>query len=605
MADETTTGEASGDIEFNSSNASAQNVITESSPASPPPVAKTARAAAKAEPTSPTPAPSQSPPPAPQSPPALPPEFLPEPPGDLPQEPPPEPAINLQPAEPEETPAPPEPLIPLAPESAISFEVPPLPAPTQEEAVVLPDDPFGRLSTGSPAAKKTIGLTLPTFDAGPAASVPGAEALPALQIPPEPLVGAVQREKEEAPIVFNAPPLPAVETSAAAPEQAPREKQPTSLAEEVGLKITGPSSIHNDIQKMLEEVQLPSSAIAIDAPAAPEVIASQAPPVGAPPPELVLPEAPAPEPLPPPEPPKKERPVVVSLHTMKDDLAEAVATQRLSAVRVASLEADRRATRAPKNEPLPEIARAKRPAAPRNRRAVLLIGMIFVCIVLGAAALFAAYLVTQKQTSVPVASTGILFAEQQTALPLGSQGVAGIKQTLSSMLTSQSGGAGSILQITPVILGASGQPTRKATLEEFLRAMGAKAPDDLLRSISNDFFFGIHAADAPSAVFVIPVTSYDHAFAGMLAWERTMDQDLAPLFRQVNPYTTNGSTTTEPVARTFEDAVMRNYDVRVLRDDDGSVALYYSFPSPSLLIIASSPYTFPEVLSRLQAARKL
>jgi hypothetical protein len=398
----------------------------------------------------------------------------------------------------------------------------------------------------------------------------------------------------------------AVEPTANAKPSVPGPPQPpVSLAEEVGLQIgPNPNTIHDDIQRMLREVALPperepenfpGGAVTAVPPAAPPVgvITAQMP---------VIPEAiaAAEEPV---EVEVKTKDPVVSLHTMKDDLQEAVRSQQITTVRAAAMAADKRAEEAPKDEKLPEIAR---PRIKRvvNRRMVLLVAMILVFMALGAAALFAAFVVTQKQSSAPAQTTNILFAEQQTALPMGTQGIAGIKQTLSNMLASQSGGAGSILKITPIILGASGQPSRKATLEEFLRSMGAKPPEDFLRAVSSDFFVGIHAADTPSPVFVIPVTSYDHAFAGMLTWEPSLDQDLGALFRQVNPYVTTSASTT-PQVRAFQDAVMRNYDVRVLRDDSGGVVLYYSFPTPNILIIASSPYTFPEVLSRLQAERKL
>ena len=60
-----------------------------------------------------------------------------------------------------------------------------------------------------------------------------------------------------------------------------------------------------------------------------------------------------------------------------------------------------------------------------------------------------------------------------------------------------------------------------------------------------------------------------------------------------------------PVTRVFKDDIMRNYDVREMKDDSGNVELYYSFPTPNILVIGESPYTFNEVLSRLQSARKL
>ena len=116
-------------------------------------------------------------------------------------------------------------------------------------------------------------------------------------------------------------------------------------------------------------------------------------------------------------------------------------------------------------------------------------------------------------------------------------------------------------------------------------------------------FFGIHAVDENAPLFVIPVESYERAFAGMLEWEKTMNGDLAPMFAAV-PMQTVGADGVI-AERTFTDAVIQNYDVRVLRDESGMVQLYYSFPTRNVLIIAESQYSFPELLSRLRADRRL
>lgn len=182
---------------------------------------------------------------------------------------------------------------------------------------------------------------------------------------------------------------------------------------------------------------------------------------------------------------------------------------------------------------------------------------------------------------------------------------------------------GSIIQIIPTVRGIDATvPTRAATLGEFFQALGAHPSEEFVRSLSSEFFFGVHFADVPSPVFVIPVTSYDHAFAGMLEWEKNINIELGGLFVQLSPFkplpiptatdtASTTATTTEQATqelappRTFEDLVMRNYDVRSLKDDNGAIVLYYSFPTQNLLVISASPYTFSEVLSRLQAARKL
>jgi hypothetical protein len=89
----------------------------------------------------------------------------------------------------------------------------------------------------------------------------------------------------------------------------------------------------------------------------------------------------------------------------------------------------------------------------------------------------------------------------------------------------------------------------------------------------------------------------------MLAWEPTMNTDFAPTFTAVTQFTydKNGL----PQRRTFEDVVMRNYDTRVLKDDSGTVQMYYSFPTPNILIISENPFSFTEILSRLQVQRRL
>jgi hypothetical protein len=140
-------------------------------------------------------------------------------------------------------------------------------------------------------------------------------------------------------------------------------------------------------------------------------------------------------------------------------------------------------------------------------------------------------------------------------------------------------------------------------VQQFFTALGLNPPAQLMQGLGTTFFFGIHAVSGNVPVLVIPVTSYDLAFSGMLAWEPTMNQDLSPAFDAVPALVTDANGL--PIARSFTDAVLLNYDVRELKDDSGSVILYYSFPTPNILVIAENPSTFAEVLSRLQAQREL
>ena len=213
----------------------------------------------------------------------------------------------------------------------------------------------------------------------------------------------------------------------------------------------------------------------------------------------------------------------------------------------------------------------------------------------------------QQQSPQPAdAGSSILFAEQSIPLPLGAKSSGDLKRTLEAARTVSERTLGSIIRIVPVVattLEDGTTQTRPATFQEFMLAMGAHPPDDLLRALGNDFFLGVHTVDENAPLIIVPVTSYDNAFSAMLRWEDDINTDLAPFFTAVPVLATDKDGL--PIKRTYSDLVIRNYDTRVLRDDSGTIQLYYSFPTPNILVIAESPYSFPEILSRLQASRKL
>jgi hypothetical protein len=292
--------------------------------------------------------------------------------------------------------------------------------------------------------------------------------------------------------------------------------------------------------------------------------------------------------------------IVSPLRTLKDDLQTVVREQKISLVHAVTLEQEKKHGQehlAPEQQEI------------KTRRTRRTVGAIFasgIFVLLGAAALYGVFFVIQQQQSIPPApQASILFAEKTVTFPLDGQTPGNLKATLAQARTQQLGALGSIIRVVPTIMSTTTGSTpqaQPATLAQFFSALGMNPPQELVDATGPDFFFGFHVVDTNAPLLVIPVTSYDHAFAGMLAWEPTMDSDLSPIFTQVSmTIATSGI----PVERTFQDAVMRNYDVRELTDDSGNIVLYYSFPTPDILVIAQSPYSFTEILSRLQAQREL
>ena len=286
------------------------------------------------------------------------------------------------------------------------------------------------------------------------------------------------------------------------------------------------------------------------------------------------------------------------MRTFKEDLMHVVHDRKISLISAVALEEDKkRETRQPSPA---EIAITRQ----RRRRTFAIFYTIVILFGLSIAALYGVYTV-QNQHATPAPnpnSSSIIFAEQTFSFPLQDLSASDIKRALSQSQGASSASLGSITRIIPTVKNPDGT-ARAATTAEFFKALDLHVSDDLVRALDSDFFFGIHTIDKNSAVLIIPVNSYERAFAGMLAWEPAMNTDLAPAFTPVSEFTTDANGL--PQRRLFEDVVMRNYDTRALKDDSGTIQMYYSFPTPNILIISENPFSFTEILSRLQVQRRL
>ena len=291
---------------------------------------------------------------------------------------------------------------------------------------------------------------------------------------------------------------------------------------------------------------------------------------------------------------------VRALHTLKDDLQNVVRDKKMSLVQAVALEEEKRHQKAPEAD-TPQVAARKS----RTRTILIFSGILFG---VGALALMIVLYVKNdsgrmNDTAVPAQ---LLFAEQAVAFPVNDKTPSDVKRLLSRARGETTLTLGAILQIVPIL--ESSNPAgvtinTPITFGAFMHSIVGNPPQDLIDASGNDFFLGIHTVDENAPVIVVPITSYERAFAAMLVWEPRMNADLQPLFTAVSVQKTGDDGL--PKERTFEDTVMRNYDVRALRDDNGVIQLYYSFPTRNILIIAESQYSFTELLSRLRAERKL
>ena len=171
----------------------------------------------------------------------------------------------------------------------------------------------------------------------------------------------------------------------------------------------------------------------------------------------------------------------------------------------------------------------------------------------------------------------LVSADRQTKLLLPRSRVAFYEDILSS--SQNSGGINVIDLTTNDVVGDT-----RASTSDILDTLAWQSSPALLRAI-NEINFGTLGTEP---FIVLRVTSFDTAFGGLLVAEDSLSQELAPLFGEPVTSTFDVSeddSTVRPAY--FEDDVVRNHDVRVLRDGMEKERIVYGFVNQNTVIITT------------------
>lgn len=133
----------------------------------------------------------------------------------------------------------------------------------------------------------------------------------------------------------------------------------------------------------------------------------------------------------------------------------------------------------------------------------------------------------------------------------------------------------------------TGEPLRDATAQEFFGHLETTFMPRAIRALHAEFIIGSITTTRNEPFILIRSDNFDALFAGLLAWEPSMRQELAPLF---------GTAPTEDAA--FSDAVRNNKSIRILRDRDGGEMLLYSFINERTVIITASSDALAQLIGR-------
>ena len=296
----------------------------------------------------------------------------------------------------------------------------------------------------------------------------------------------------------------------------------------------------------------------------------------------------APEPEPAPVP--KEQPSVQPLETYKSDIEKIVQQKNVSLVTIAAAEAERRASSGE------SVAKAE-PGRTRFMLNLLMIS-IGVLLLVAASGVLAYFFIkpgaAQQAAAVPQAPFVSVDGQQTVVIPAGETNRDAIMQSLTSAKNATALSLGLISQLyvsTPTTTQSSN------TLEEIdpqtlLQLLAPDVPQELLLALNPQYLLGVHVYDGNQPFFMFDVNSYEQAYAGMLAWEPTMETDLSPLFINMPEQPPAG----------FVDQIVDNDDARVIEDQSGNIVLLWTFINRDTLVITTNEATLREIISRLQNA---
>ena len=113
---------------------------------------------------------------------------------------------------------------------------------------------------------------------------------------------------------------------------------------------------------------------------------------------------------------------------------------------------------------------------------------------------------------------------------------------------------------------------------------------------------GAHNFKGNQLFIIFPVSSFDHAYEGMIALEDTLLRDIGPLFGidEKNLKVENASTTAQLLQKqiVMKDVIIKNKDARAAFNTEGAIVFLYSFRDRQTLILTQNEETFKVLLNR-------
>ena len=178
---------------------------------------------------------------------------------------------------------------------------------------------------------------------------------------------------------------------------------------------------------------------------------------------------------------------------------------------------------------------------------------------------------------------------------------------IASQRSNIKGSSGSLTQLL-LVTGSIASSTLVDT-PTFIERLPTTMPAVLSGSLSSNFLLGYEIESTPQPFIIFKTTSYDNAYGGMLHWEETLETDMDQLnFTPPAAAIPDDTSTTTPQhfvslppsGSLFQDGVVSNTNVRLVKDANGDTRVIYALPDTSTIVITTNETAMKELLRRLK-----
>jgi hypothetical protein len=291
------------------------------------------------------------------------------------------------------------------------------------------------------------------------------------------------------------------------------------------------------------------------------------------------------------------------VRTYKGDLESAIQNNHLSSINIAIAENQKMHNQIQAEQKQPEVAA---PSEYSKNKIIIFISVILIA--LGIIGVIVAFILTSSGSN-PVAQVqelpALITTEYKDELSLNTVPKGKLLEILSAKLNDS--------QITvnklynTYITSGTSTSRKLITAGEFAAQTGFNMPDILKRTLLPDYMLGAYSFGKNLPFIIFKSTYFENAYAGMLSWEINLKKDLLILFRL--PGYENGGGLIADLTPTdnkkFEDGVIVNKDVRILKDEKNNVILLYGIIDKETIIITVNDTAFKEIINRLNKEKSL